>query len=179
MKKIIASILLLFAVFFTACTQASPTIAPSTLPTQDPNSTAGPTAYIYVGREYWQNTGDGFSYVTEKIPVMAINSLGKYLVNVEFETGLTSKAKNEAVSNYLTDIFESDFAENFVYEILYVNTADHVLLYVTEEQYLRLVQWTTPIKTTKIIDLTQTDSYKQNGYLNYGTQGPSLEDIFG
>ena len=86
MKRILLSFLAVFMLFATACAQ----LATSPTPSPDPNSgnasgeQLNTETFIYVGYRYLQYNGDNYDYVTQKVPIVAVNKLGEYLVDIAF-----------------------------------------------------------------------------------------------
>ena len=181
MKRILASFLVVFVLFATACAS----LTPSPTPSEDPNSgNAGGEQsniekYIYVGYRYLQDNGDNYDYVTQKVPIVAVNKLGEYLVDIDWGEESSSETNTKNVDLYLTDLHAESYADDFVYKTLKKSAQSHTLMYVTEEQYQKLLQWSLPEKLIKIIDLTQTDDYKQHGYLKLESNKIPFEDVFG
>ena len=181
MKRILLSFLAVFMLFATACAQ----LATSPTPPPDPNSgnvsgeQSNTDTFIYVEYRYLQYNGDNYDYVTQKVPIVAVNKLGEYLVDIDWSKESSSETNMKAVDLYLTDLHAESYAESFVYETLKKSEKSHTLMYVTEEQYQKLLQWSLPKKLTRIVDLTQTEDYKKNGYLDLEPDTPPLEDMFG
>lgn len=181
MKRVLLSFLAVFMLFATACAQ----LATSPTPPSDPNSgnasgeQSNTEKFIYVGYRYLQYNGDNYDYVTQKIPIVAVNKLGEYLVDIDWDKESSSEANKQTVDLYLTDLYDDNYAESFAYETLKKSDKNHTLVYVTDEQYQKLLQWSLPKKLTRIVDLTQTEDYKKNGYLDLEPDTPPLEDMFG
>lgn len=178
MKRILLSFLAVFMLFATACASLTP---PS-----DPNSgnasgeQLNTEKLIYVEHRALQDKSDvDYGYVTQKVPIVAVNKLGEYLVDIDWDKESSSEINMEAVDLYLTDLHAESYAESFVYETLKKSEKSHTLMYVTEEQYQKLLQWSLPKKLTRIVDLTQTEDYKKNGYLDLEPDTPPLVDVFG
>ena len=183
MKKILFLFAICCTVVVTSCVgviSPTPIITPDVTPNASTNVQSNTEVFIYVEYRALQDKSDvDYGYVTQKVPIVAVNKLGEYLVDIDWGKESSSETNMEAVDLYLTDLYDDNYAESFAYETLKKSEKSHTLMYVTEEQYQKLLQWSLPKKLTRIVDLTQTEDYKKNGYLDLEPDTPPLEDVFG
>ena len=191
MKKLkVICITMLICAVFCACDWAvvspgvviGPPVAvpPTLIATPNENTQSNTEMFIYVEHRTLQDNGDGdYGYVTQKVPLVAVNKLGEYLVDIDWGEESSASMIIAVMNLYLTDLHDESYADSFVYETLKKSEKSHTLMYVTEAQYQKLLQWSLPKKLTRIVDLTQTEDYKKIGYLDLEPDTPPLEDVFG
>ena len=180
MKKVFICIILLSMLLCSACDKQA--ISPTVTPIKKPYySGYKADAYTYVTFGYTVTglSSDRTPYIRiAQSQIIAVNHKNKYLVDIDFGVYYSENSKRNIMNSYLTDLDPEDFATEHIYTVLNKDSR-HVLIYLTEDQYQKVKEWSAPIFIYRIIDLVDTEEYIEKGYYYNELYYPGYIDIFG